>query len=120
MQILDGKQVRTLLDEKGNRMTDRYLVEKFSEQEDHRMLTLYIQTSGYVHLSNKHMFNSIVAEEDAKGKKLLIKITDTDEFVSTELYLEAISAFAVITRKILTYAYGWAYTKENPKSVEKH
>jgi hypothetical protein len=118
IQILDGKHVRNLLDEQGNRMTDRYLAKKFSEQEDSRMLSLYTETSGYVHLSNKHMFNAIRYEEGEEDEKLLMKITDTDDFVPTELYIEAINAFGIVTKKLLTYAYGWAYTKENPEITE--
>ncbi len=117
-QILGGKQIRNLFDRDGNKMTDRYLVEKFSEKEDARFLTLYIQTSGYVHLSNKHMFSAIGNESNEGSIRL--KITDKDVFVSDELYLEAINSFAAVTKKLLEYMYGWAYTKENPEKTKKY
>jgi hypothetical protein len=117
-QILDGKQVKNLLDQEGKKMTDRYLVEKFSEKEDARFLALYTQTSGYVHLSNKHMFNAM--GHVSKEGNFRLKITDKDAFVSTELYLEAINSFAAVTKKLLKYMYGWACTKENPEITEKH
>lgn len=116
MQILDGKHVRNLLDGQGNKMTDRYLVEKFAEKEDARLVTLYNQTSGYIHLSNKHMYNAIVPEDE---EGLRMKITDKDEFVPDDLYLEAVNAFAAVTKVLLKYVYGWAYTKDNPEIVRK-
>lgn len=113
LQILAGKQVNKLNDKDGNRMTDRFLIEKFSIKEDPRFLTLYTHTSGYVHLSNKHMFNAMKSESNEGNVRL--KITDKDAFVSNELYLEAIDSFTSVTKKILDYMNGWAQTKENPE-----
>jgi len=117
LQILKGKQVKDICDAQGNKMTDRFLVEQFSQKEDARYLTLYRQTSGYVHLSNKHMFNAIGSE--GKDGKILLKITDQDAFVPNRLYEEAINSFAAITQTILKYMYSWAYTKENPKVAKR-
>jgi hypothetical protein len=116
-QVLEGKQVKDLCDGHGNKMTDRYLVEKFSQEEDERFLALYTQTSGYVHLSNKHMFNAMGLEN--KDGKLRLKITDKDAFVPNELYIEAIDSFTAVTKTLLKYMYGWAYTKENPEVTQR-
>jgi hypothetical protein len=113
LQILEGKQVNNLNDHDGKKMTDGYLIEKFSKKEGPRFLTLYTHTSGYVHPSNKYMFNAMRYE--IKEGKVHLKITDKDTFVSNELYLEVIDSFETVIKKILVYMYGWAHTKENPE-----
>jgi hypothetical protein len=82
LSILKGKQINHIVDSRGHRMTDRYLVNKVSEGEP-RVEQLYRQTSGYIHLSAVHMYNSIQITEDEKCR---MKITDQDDFVPDSLY----------------------------------
>jgi hypothetical protein len=93
------------------------LIEKFSRQEDARFVALYTQTSGYVHLSNKHVFNAMGSENE--DGRLRLKITDKDAFVPNELYEEVIDSFTVVTKTLLKYMCGWAYTKENPEVTQR-
>jgi len=114
MKILEGIPVRKQRDRSNKLMTDRYLVEKLSQQFPW-VEKVYEATSGYVHLSEKHMFNAMQAS--GEDYKLTLKITDRDAFVPDTLYIEAIGAFKAITDILFEYVYGWAYTKDNPEEA---
>lgn len=110
MGVLTGKRIKDLRDRDGNKMSDNFLVKKISEQYP-VLSSVYEHTSGYVHLSDKHVFNSMTAKE---GYKFNIKISTIDEFVPEATYLEAIHAFLEITGVLFRYLEGWAITKDGP------
>ncbi len=114
IEIYEGKHVRDMTNKDGKPMTDRYLVEKLAEVNP-RFLSLYEETSGYVHLSNKHMYNAIqLADEDAnKGKRMLnMKVTDEDAFIPLSGYLEVIDAFRDVTTILFWYMQCWCEEKK--------
>ncbi|MGQ2981856.1 hypothetical protein [Flavobacterium sp.] len=116
--IIDGKHIRNLKDSAGNKMTDRYLVDKMT-QEIPWIKSVYEKTSGYIHLSSEHVFDSFKGSQDYNKRKLSIAITDRDEEVSEAIKIEAIKAMCHITQELLRYLYGWTWTKDNPKEMEK-
>lgn len=118
-KVIDGKHIRNLKDQDGNRMTDRYLVEKLSI--DHKWIeSVYKETSGYIHLSNKHIFSSIKTNRDKESLKFNIQLTkDNSEQIDADLIFESIAAMTKITELLLKYLHGWAYTKDNPQLAKK-
>lgn len=116
MKILEGIPVRKQRDRSNKLMTDQYLVEKLTQQFTW-VKKVYDNTSGYVHLSEKHIFNTMQAS--GEEYKFTLKITDRDEFVPDALYIEAIKAFKATTDVLFEYIYGWAYTKDRPKESAK-
>ncbi|GAI50023.1 unnamed protein product, partial [marine sediment metagenome] len=54
-----------------------------------------------------------------KERTSTYKISDRDEHLPEEIKVEAIKAFAEITRLVLHTAYSWRCTKENPPGFEK-
>jgi hypothetical protein len=112
--VLKGVSVRKLRDKDNNLMNDRYLAEKLSEKYPW-LLKLYEETSGYIHLSDKHIFNAIT---DAPGDRTVsFKISPEDVDVEDEDYIEATEAFKAATNILLEYVSGWTYTKANPEKV---
>ena len=110
-KVLYDKRVNRLQDRDGNQLRDGYLVDKLAEEYPW-VKDVYKQTSGYVHLSNKHIFNAH-RPGDEEGT-LEGKIAEGDSFVTDELYLEAIAAFKAITDILFEYVCGWGYTKRHP------
>lgn len=107
--VISGKQINQIKDRDGKNMSDNYLVKKLSIE--YPMLNdLYKNTSGFIHLSDKHIFSSFGNPND--GGKLNSKISATDSFVSEKDYLSAIRAFFEITGILFRYLEGWAQTKE--------
>ncbi len=117
IEVLRGTPIRKLRDRDNQSMTDRYLAEKLAE-EFPWLLNVYKHTSGYVHLSEKHIFNAFQAHEaEGDQAKFSAKISLRDEFVPDGIYLESIGGFKAVTDILFMYVCGWAYTKDNPEVV---
>ena len=108
-EVLKGTHVDKLTDRDGTRMTDRHLADTLGIEYEW-VPRVYENTSGYVHLSEKHIFNALGRVND--DGTFQFKVSATDEFVSDDLYLEAVDAFGEITHTVFRYLYGWAVTKE--------
>lgn len=61
--ILEGGEIRKLKDKNGNRMTDKNLKEQI-KQYDNLLPTVYDNTSGFIHFSDKAVYQSIYNTED--------------------------------------------------------
>ncbi len=108
MQFIDGTKVEDIKDRDGKFMKDFYLRDKMNEKYPW-VTSVYKHTSGYIHLSNKHISNAMrpVAEDHT----VEIKVAIEDQFVTTDEYLEAISATTEITQILLGYVKHWGCTK---------
>jgi len=111
IEVLEGTAIKNLKTKDGHKMTDRFLVEHFSKEYDW-IQNVYEKTSGYIHLSDKHMF-VIVTDVNSKEKTITYRISDKDEHLPKEVKVEAIKAFSEITKILLNRVYSWRYTKEN-------
>jgi len=117
-EILEGKEVRKIKDRNGNKMTDKYLVEQLSK-EYNWLSNTYRETSGYIHLSSKHYFNTL-KEFDDKAGTFTFAIGDNDTCIRNEFYDEAVEAMSEISTAVMRYLYGWAYTKEDKAIATKY
>ena len=115
--VLAGTPVRKLKDREGKLMRDAYLVESLS-REYPWIPRVYKETSGYIHLSEKHIFNAI-AGFDANENSAQIEISSEDIDLPESIYAEAIQAFIASTDIFLRYVKGWIFTKANPEVVAK-
>lgn len=109
MKILSGTKVSNIHDRHEEKMSDRYLVSKISEEYPH-LKKVYDETSGFIHLSDKHIFSSL-GEVENDGK-FSMKVSITDSYVRNEDYIAAIKGFAEITGILFRYLKGWALTKD--------
>ena len=107
-KVMQGKHVRNLNDKDGKKMTDRYLLDKLKVQYPW-LPNVYRRTSGYVHLSDAHIFNAITKK---KGRTYQLKIATGDAYIPEPLYLEAIEAFSDITSVLFSYMRGWIVSKK--------
>jgi hypothetical protein len=119
-KIRNGTEVRSIKDKDGKKMTDAYLVQKAAAHWPW-VPSIYKQACGYVHLSEKHLFNTIPPAQNDTGLTT-IKISGYDgPGWSEELYLEAIEAFDEITSMVLGLVAGWAQLRvEKLHNVPPH
>lgn len=119
INIFKGEHIYKQKDKDGNQMTDSYLVEKLSELEPW-VGNVYKQTSGYIHLSDKHIFHVLSVSKSSFNDSIsgILKIGKGSSFISEKYYLEAIAAFKAATDLFLKYVEGWIYTKDNPEKVK--
>lgn len=114
--IMQGKQIRRMKDKSGESMTDRYLLSKLSR--DYPWIeSVYEKTSGYIHLSDVHIFNTFDPNIDPETGKFGVKIGPRDTDLPVEIYLEAIVAFHEASGILAKYVSGWVFTKDNPEKV---
>ena len=70
------------------------------------MTGVYEETSGFVHFSDKHIFNALRTvgdtpdDVDADGHNVKMKVSERDDFVPDEAYLAALRAFERITELV--------------------
>lgn len=115
--ITEGEPIRKMRDRDGNRMTDRYLVEKLAAADkDHAWVTrVYEATSGFIHLSERHVSTVFDPSKiDSKARSLSLIAGATDEHIPTELWVEQAEGFLAATNLLFKYLTGWVGTKESP------
>lgn len=119
MEVMEGKHVRNMKDRNGQKMTDKYLHTQLAIAEDDEWITsVYNTTSGYIHFSERHIFNTFEVNNKESGG-FQAKLTYGEHNSKDNDFLEAIEAFDAITELLFKYLYGWCYTKANPEIVEK-
>lgn len=111
-EILRGTPVRDQKTGDGHRMTDRFLVGYF-KAEHPWIERVYEETSGFIHLSDKHMLMN-VQSTDASERSATFVISDKHTHVPPAARAEAIMGFAEITKLVLHRAFSWRRTKEDP------
>lgn len=113
--VLQGVPIRQIRDRDGNLMTDRYLVDTLGKKFDW-MPRVYDATSGFVHLSERHIF--AIWKPGARGQMRIV-IGPTDDHVEDALWIELADAFLACTDALFEYLKGWTFTKQNPELVAK-
>ncbi|MGR9046116.1 MAG: hypothetical protein ACU83N_12530 [Gammaproteobacteria bacterium] len=113
MKIMNGTPVRKLKDKQGNKMLDSFLVKELQKRKPWAE-RVYNATSGFVHLSEKHIFG-LFEEPIESGGKFEISIGRSGEKVPIQMKIEAVSAFKEITDEILVLVDEWITTKQNPE-----
>lgn len=103
--ILSGTPIRGLKDMDEKKMTDAYLQQKFLSEYPW-IQEVYKKTSGYIHLSEEHFFNTVRASGKGEGA-IEAYIGPDDRMVSSEIYSEAVETMILITHSLLTYMAEW-------------
>lgn len=89
--FMDGKKISQMKDNQGNKMTDVNLRKRLS-QYDNQLDTVYQNSSGYVHLSNKAFFMSTTIPED-KENTFEFKVGLPIKEKANPILLECLDAF---------------------------
>ena len=113
--VLAGTEVRKLKDRSGAMMTDRHLVESVASEFPWAP-SVYKSTSGFIHLSDKHIFSAIQSVKDDGA--LSVHIGSDPSRFPTELWVEMAEGFIAATKALFRYVEGWAFTKENSQLVQ--
>jgi len=104
-QLLDGTPLSKLKDAKGQKLRDAYLVDQLSGSYEW-VKPLYAETSGFVHLSERHFFTSIAKTND-DDRVVHLSITSEDDGRSEADYYQVVEAFHESTRLAGTVIGGY-------------
>jgi hypothetical protein len=115
MSIMRGTPVRDLKDKDERKMHDSALVSEL-EKKSPWVKRVYRETSGFVHLSEKHIF-SLLDKPSHERQRFELSIGRSGEKVPAEFKIEAVVAFAKITNEVFHLVDGWVFTKSNPAFV---
>lgn len=106
--VMSGQRYDKQKDRDGNLMKDSHLIKKLAEQ--HAWVSeVYTQTSGFVHLSDRHMWSSVSQIDEAEHTfHFNISATDTDRpdehfFEILECFFEATKIAGVAVLGYLEY-----------------
>ena len=114
-QVMNGAEVRKLKDNSNQYLNDGYIVEKLS-QHIPWFSKVYKSTSGYVHLSDKHIFNTFSTKPDSKFSAI---VTDKDTNITEEERKEAADLMIEATKILLIELNGWTIYKDETATMEK-
>lgn len=103
-KILDGESIRKIKDRNGSKMTDAYLLEKYSAHEPWTV-KVHDSGSGFIHLSNKHIFGLFGELKD--DNRFEIRIGPTQDNIPEEFRIEAVDAITHITKLIIGLCKQW-------------
>lgn len=112
-RVLKGEHVRNQKDQNGKKMTDRYLVTTLGETYNW-IPHVYKATSGFIHLSNKHIFD--IARPLDEESSISMAVTFEDDYPEY-LWVELADGFLASTEALFEYLKGWQLTKANPEIV---
>lgn len=107
--LLAGKPLNKIKSRTGEKLTDRYLYEAAAEHYPW-IPEVYRQTSGFVHLSGRHIFAPITGVDDSK-RQFTASIGGGRVWTEQEM-LEAVNAFIESTKCLLHLCSSWLQTKQ--------
>ena len=106
--VMSGGTISELKDRDGFLLQDDYLAKKLGEN-DPRMEALYKSTSGYMHLSEKHMRNAMETEDGTDA--VSIRISPIDKVVAPSVYRESIESFTICAEMVLSLTDGYIQSR---------
>lgn len=110
-QVIKGKQINRIKDKTGHLMTDSYLADKLSEHYNW-IKKVYKYTSGYIHFSERHLFDPI-SEIDDNNRIIRYLINDKDYKFPEFSWLELIKCFNNCMEIMISYLEGYRLVKNN-------
>lgn len=108
--VLRGSKIRDIDDRNGRKMTDTYLIKQLSIQYPW-IASVYDETSGWVHLSEKHILNSTGIANRNEGI-INHKISRFDRFSEASV-IEGVECMTEITHVLCEFLEGWNFTKRS-------
>lgn len=116
MQFALGESIRNFKERETNqRLTDRLLVERLSEHFPW-IAEVYKETSGYIHLSDMHLFNAMGKQDS--NEKLEVIIGAKDTFITELERAQAVYTMIQLTQIVLWLLNSWTLTKDTPNTEE--
>ena len=97
-------------------MVDTYLAHRLAH-EFPWVPNVYRETSGFIHLSEKHILSTHGRAREA-DRSVETCISGRDFKIDDGFRLEAIQCMSEISSQVLRYVYGWAHTKDVARASE--
>ncbi|WP_019882353.1 MULTISPECIES: hypothetical protein [unclassified Methylophilus] len=103
-RILNGESIRKIKDRDGFKMTDAYLVGKYSALAPW-IVPVYDSGSGFIHLSEKHIFGMFGNQKQENQVEIIIG--PTQSHIPEEFRVQAVNAITHITGLVIEFCRDW-------------
>lgn len=104
--IIGGKSLSSFKCRDGKHLRDNYLIDKMSDKHPW-VKDVYKYTSGYVHFSEKQIFDSIYSLDSNKGKIVEFQLNKEDHNFPEESWTEIVACFnemmSILGTLLVTY-----------------
>ncbi len=117
ISVLAGDEIRKLKDQTGAKMQDWYLA-KSASSDFPWVERVYKATSGFIHLSEKHIFSTMQSVHE--DRKISLYIGSDTSHIPNPLWVEMAEGFIAATDALFHYLEGWIFTKKKPHLVQQH
>jgi len=111
-EMLRGDRIDKMKTKSGARLTDKLLVERLAKKFPW-IPTVYEQTSGYIHLSGRHMWQTFGKIEE-EGRTVQFTISDDDVPRPASDYVEILGAFNETTEIVFDLLISWLDAQRRP------
>jgi len=116
-QILKGKKLNEFKSKDDKKLTDQYLHTRLSE-EYKNFSKVYDHTSGFIHLSEKHMFAQVESmDETERTIQISIGPPKHSDWAEKDV-VEVANGFIEVSKILNKYCEGWFKTKNNPPNSD--
>lgn len=119
-KFISGTHIGDFTDfETGRKLSDTYLVKHLGKKFP-GIIQVYRDTSGFIHLSEKHLFSTLGKKSNAE-RTISVTIGSDDSYISNFQREDAVNAMIDITKIVLWVLSGWTTHKEglNMKTNKK-
>lgn len=90
-EVIGGKKLSSFKSADGEKLQDKYLVDRMAEQHPW-VRKVYDTTSGYIHFSEKQLFDSVLHMDEDK-RTITFAISDEDEKFPEASWTEVVACF---------------------------
>jgi len=105
-KVIGGKALNKFKSRDGKILSDRYLIDKLSKDYPW-VKNVYQYTSGYIHFSERQVFDSIHSIPDETERTVLFQIRKEDDQFPEESWVEVVECFnemlSILGELLLTY-----------------
>ncbi len=119
-KIFTGIALNKVKDKKGKLLKDYYLVECLSENNDW-VKRVYKICSGYIHLSDQHIFQMIGRSKMSENGIRNICLGSGDEHIEEKYKIQLVDTFTVVTKGIFKLFSKWEELSKHydPQKLEE-
>lgn len=113
--VIAGKQINKMRDADGEQMTDSYLAKKLGK-DFNWVPKVYKYTSGYIHFSERHLFDTIKYLDEV-NRTINFVISEQDDNFPEFSWIELVDCATDCMQITMNYLEGYLLSKRNQTQV---
>lgn len=114
-EILKGQSLNKKKTREGEKLHDGYLREEVAKKEPW-IRKVYESGSGFIHLSEKHIFSLFTDHED--DGTFQIAVGPTQKHIDEKRWIEAVAAMSHTTELVISLCLEWAQRKDGGREIK--